>query len=96
MHLWHKRVSTARADHWIDHLRPVVDPARLVVVTPASGRSVRLEIYCDAKREADALAKNFGGQVQLVRDENWQPAPRDHARPPAENRRRSARDRPPG
>ena len=75
MHLWHKRVSPAQADHWIGCLQPVVDPARLAVVTPAAGRSVRLEVYCDAHREADALAKRFGGQVRVVRDERWQPAP---------------------
>ena len=75
MHLWYKRVSPAQADHWIGRLQPVVDPARLAVVTPAAGRSVRLEVYCDAKREADALAKRFGGQVRVVRDESWQPPP---------------------
>ena len=75
MHLWYKRVSPAQADRWTALLQPVVDPARLAVVTPAAGRSVRLEIYCDAKREANALTKNFGGQVRVVRDESWQPSP---------------------
>ena len=75
MHLWHKRVSPAQADRWIGRLQSAVDPARLAVVTPATARSVRLEVYCDAKREADALAKNFGGQVRIVRDGSWQPSP---------------------
>ena len=75
MHLWHKRVLPTQADDWIDRLHSVVDPARLVVVALAANRSVRLEIYCDAKREADALTKNFGGQARIVRDESWQPAP---------------------
>ena len=75
MHLWHKRVSPAQADRWIAHLQATVDPARLAVVTPAAGRSVRLEVYCAARREADALVKKFGGQVRAVHDESWQPTP---------------------
>ena len=73
MHLWHKRVTPARMELWTGRLQGEVDPARLVVFTPAAGRSVRLEVYCDGAREAGALKKRFGGQTREVQDASWQP-----------------------
>ena len=75
MYRWTKRVSAGEADDWTERLQSVCAPARLAVVTPAGGRSVRLEVYCDAEPEAVALAKQFGGAMAAVRDESWQPAP---------------------
>ena len=75
MHLWHKRVSATHADAWVTRLQTAVDPARLVMVSPAEDRSTRLEVYCDAESEAVALKKRFSGQVRAVREESWRPAP---------------------
>ena len=75
MYRWVKRVSADRADLWTERLQLVCDPARLAVVTPASGRSVRLEMYCETEAEATGLVNRFGGQSGEVRDETWQPAP---------------------
>ena len=75
MQLWKKSVPAHRADAWAARLASAVDPARLVLVTPAGGRSVRVEVYCDTEREARALAGRFGGQVRAVAPESWQPPP---------------------
>lgn len=74
MYRWFKRVPADRADLWTGRLQGACDPARLAVVAPAGGRSVRLEVYCDAEEEAVGLAERFGGRTGEVRDETWQPA----------------------
>lgn len=75
MYRWTKRVAARNADAWTGRLEAACDPSRLAVVTPAAGRSVRLEVYCDTEREAVALAGVFGGVAGPLRDESWLPAP---------------------
>ena len=75
VHLWYKSVATRDVDVWNERLGAVVAPGRIAVVQPAGGKRERLEVYCDAKREADGLARRFGGRVRVVRAESWQPAP---------------------
>ncbi len=64
-----------RADAWTEQLGAAVSPDRVVVVSPAGGRNVRLEVYCDTAGEADELARRFGGRVRVLRAEDWQPLP---------------------
>ncbi len=75
MFLWNKSVPASRADAWTARLGAAVSPARLAVVSPAGGRNVRLEIYCDTEDEAHELARRFGGRSRAVRPESWQPPP---------------------
>jgi ribosomal protein L11 methyltransferase len=48
---------------------------RAVVIAPAGACRARMEIYCAAAAEAQELARKFGGQVRVLADERWQPAP---------------------
>ena len=65
-----------RAQGCVERLEVVVDPPRLVIIsTPAAGRSVRLEVYCDEAIEADSLVECFGGKASEVREQSWHPPP---------------------
>ncbi len=39
------------------------------------GKSVRLQVYCGTKKEADAIFGQFGGSVRKVKDADWKKAP---------------------
>lgn len=75
VHCWRKIVPPEHVGVWIEQLLSVVDPQRLAVVTPASSRTQRLEVYCDTARQAQKLADQFGGQVREIKPQSWQPLP---------------------
>ncbi len=75
MFLWTKSIPVDRTDFWTERLGTAVSPARLAVVSPAGGRNVRLEIYCDAEPEARELTRRFGGRARVLHAESWQPPP---------------------
>ena len=75
VHLWYKSVAAANAERWTEQVGEAVAPGRIALVQRAGGSRERLEVYCEAKREADGLARRFGGQVRAVRAESWQPTP---------------------
>ncbi len=75
VHLWYKTVAGVEADVWSEQVGEVVGTGRIAVVRQAGGTRERLEVYCDTRREADGLARRFGGRVRAVRAASWQPAP---------------------
>ncbi len=75
MHRWRKIVPPEQIEAWSAQLLAAVDPQRLAVVTPANGRTQRLEVYCDTARQAQRLAEQFGGQVREIKPQSWQPSP---------------------
>ncbi|MFD2277800.1 50S ribosomal protein L11 methyltransferase [Rubritalea spongiae] len=45
------------------------------------GKSIRVEVYCETQKEAEAIQEQFGGSVRSVKDQNWA-AISEVARPP--------------
>ena len=74
MHQWKKFVAERNVAAWLERLASV-DPERLAVVERPGVRSQSLEVYCATRRDAEELARQFGGTVREVRLEDWQPAP---------------------
>ena len=68
---WKKTVRPGLADEWLERLGTAVAPDRLAVVTKANGRTTRLEAYLDTAREADELARQFGGRSGEVAAAAW-------------------------
>ena len=76
VYLWKKRLRAEDSEIWAARLECVVDPSRLVVVsTPSAMHTVRLEVYCEEKREANTLVQRFGGDESEVREQSWHPSP---------------------
>jgi ribosomal protein L11 methyltransferase len=68
MFVWSKLSSKKWADAWEE--RFAGDPR--AVITGMAGRStIRIELYCERKREALDVQKSFGGTVREVKARNW-------------------------
>ena len=64
---WRKLTSAKWEDAWIERLQ-FVGPTRLAVVRLPSRKSLRIEAYALTRKEADALVKQFGGQIREIKD----------------------------
>ncbi|MEI8233816.1 MAG: 50S ribosomal protein L11 methyltransferase [Verrucomicrobiota bacterium] len=64
---WRKLTSAKWEDAWMERLQ-CVGPTRLAVVRLPSRKSLRIEAYALTRKEADALARQFGGQIREIKD----------------------------
>ena len=64
---WRKLTSAKWEDAWIERLQ-FVGATRLIVVRLPSRKSLRIEAYALTRKEADALVKQFGGQIREIKD----------------------------
>jgi ribosomal protein L11 methyltransferase len=68
MFVWSKLTSGKWADAWEERFSG--DPR--AVITRIAGRStLRVEVYCAAKREAQRVKSQFGGTVRALKARNW-------------------------
>jgi len=68
MWLWSKLSSIKWQDAWEDRL---YGNQNSVINEIKGGKSIRVEVYCETKAEADAIAEEFGGSVREVKNQNW-------------------------
>ena len=64
---WRKLTSAKWEDAWLERLQ-FVGPTRLAIVRLPSRKSLRIEAYALTRKEADALLKQFGGQIRQTKD----------------------------
>ncbi len=67
-YVWTKRTPAGSADVWEERLR---DRPGAVFNIPPSGKSMRIEVYCDTAEEAGAIAAEWGGKVRRLEPQNW-------------------------
>ncbi|WAC21146.1 50S ribosomal protein L11 methyltransferase [Luteolibacter sp. SL250] len=69
MFVWSKLSAAKWIDAWEDrfHGNP-----NFVLDFLKGGKSVRVQVYCDSKKEADAIVKQFGGSVRKLVSSEWQ------------------------
>jgi ribosomal protein L11 methyltransferase len=72
MYLWSKLSGAGWIDAWEERF---AGNPNFVLEYVKGGRSVRLQVYCATKREADAIFGQFGGTVRKVREADWNKAP---------------------
>ena len=68
MFVWSKLSSEKWADAWEERFSG--DP-RLVITKLAGKPTVRVEVYCRKKREAQAVQAHWGGVVRELKSRNW-------------------------
>ncbi|MFZ4763589.1 MAG: 50S ribosomal protein L11 methyltransferase [Roseimicrobium sp.] len=68
MFVWSKLSSVNWADAWEERFSG--DP-RAVMTRLAGKTTIRVELYCERKREADAVKQQFGGRVREIKNQNW-------------------------
>ena len=67
MLVWRKLASAKWEDAWVERLS-FLGPTRLVIVSLPNRKSLRIEAYDLKKSEAEALVKQFGGQVKEIKE----------------------------
>ncbi len=72
MYLWSKLSGAQWIDAWEERFS---GNPNFVLEYLKGGKSVRLQVYCSKKKEADAIFSQFGGSVREVRNADWQKAP---------------------
>ena len=72
MYLWSKLSGGQWIDAWEERFS---GNANFVMEYIKGGKSVRLQVYCGTKKEADAIFGQFGGSVRKVKDADWKKAP---------------------
>jgi len=72
MHLWSKLSGAKWADAWEERF---AGNPNFVIEYVKGGKSVRLQVYCASKAEADRISSQFGGSVRKMRDADWNKTP---------------------
>ena len=71
MYLWSKLSGAQWIDAWEERFS---GNANFVMEYLKGGKSVRLQVYCATKREAEGIFGQFGGTVKKVKATDWQGA----------------------
>lgn len=69
MFVWSKLSGAKWIDAWEERF---AGNANLVIEYVKGGRSVRVQVFCETKKEADGIAKQFGGSVRKLVSADWQ------------------------
>ncbi len=70
MHVWSKLSGAQWEDAWVERFHGPLATG-LVISSLPGGRTVRVEVYCEKKADAERIRKEFGGQVREVKSVNW-------------------------
>jgi hypothetical protein len=68
MFVWSKLSAAKWLDAWEDRFR---GNPNFVMHVLKGGKSIRLEVFCAAKKDADAIADQFGGSVRKLARTDW-------------------------
>jgi ribosomal protein L11 methyltransferase len=70
MWIWSKLSSVKWRDAWEERLQNLAGTS--LVITEIPGRAtVRLELYCTRKSDAERIKTRFGGTVRALKKQNW-------------------------
>jgi ribosomal protein L11 methyltransferase len=68
MIVWSKLSSEKWADAWEERF---AGEPRAVITRIAGKPTIRIEVYCEKRKEAEAIGKQFGGNVRVLKAQNW-------------------------
>ena len=78
MFVWSKLSSPKWEDAWEERFYSEGQTNAVISQLP-SGKSIRVEVYCEDSEHAEAIQKLFGGSIRELKQENWaamKPPPR--------------------
>lgn len=70
MYVWSKLSAARWADAWEERFHGPLRTALAITSLPG-GKSVRVEVYCSRRAEAERIAREFGGTVRELKNRNW-------------------------
>lgn len=65
---WSKLSSVKWLDAWEERF---YGNPNSVINEIKGGKSIRVEVYCDTKSEAEIIQEQFGGSIRSVKEQNW-------------------------
>ena len=70
LYVWSKLSALRWEDAWQErfYAMPRVSP---VFTTLPGGKTVRVEVYCERKGDAEQIQKEFGGSLRTLKPQNW-------------------------
>lgn len=68
MFVWSKLSAAKWMDAWEERF---AGNPNWVIEMIKGGKSIRVRLFCDTKKEADAIASQFGGSVRKMSAESW-------------------------
>jgi ribosomal protein L11 methyltransferase len=68
MFVWSKLSAAKWMDAWEERF---AGNPNLVIEMVKGGKSIRVRLFCDSRKEADAIVSQFGGSVRKISDESW-------------------------
>lgn len=69
MWVWDKLSAVKWLDAWEERFR---GNSNLVINLLKGGKTLRVEVFCESKPEASAIAERFGGRVRELKNADWQ------------------------
>jgi ribosomal protein L11 methyltransferase len=76
--VWGKLSAAKWADAWDERFR---GNPNAVTTYIKGGKSVRVEVYCETQKQAEAIKQQFGGQVRKLVSKDWSAPPPKRAEP---------------
>lgn len=70
MYVWSKLSSKKWADAWEERFQANV-ATNMVITEIAGGKTIRVDVYCEKKKEANEIQKLFGGSIRELKNQNW-------------------------
>ena len=70
MFVWSKLSASRWADAWEERFAGMTD-ATLVISSFPGRTMIRVEVYCATQKRANAIHKQFGGNVRHLKKQNW-------------------------
>ncbi len=68
--VWSKLSSAKWEDAWEERFHALPDTSLVITLLPGKP-TIRVEMYCARKKDADRIQKEFGGAVREVKQQNW-------------------------
>ena len=70
MFVWSKLSSEKWIDAWEERFVGAGEQ-RAVITRIPNRTTIRVDVYCEKRKEADAIKKQFGGSVRELKSQNW-------------------------
>ncbi|MES2708317.1 MAG: 50S ribosomal protein L11 methyltransferase [Verrucomicrobiota bacterium] len=70
LHVWSKLSAARWEDAWMERFYALPKASPVITSLPG-GKTVRVEVYCERKADAEKIRKEFGGTVRELKPQNW-------------------------
>jgi ribosomal protein L11 methyltransferase len=70
MFVWSKLSALKWSDAWEERFRGLPNVHPVITVIPGKP-TIRVEVYCEHRKDANSIHRMFGGSIRLLKKQNW-------------------------